>query len=198
MENKYEVLDPNGLKNPVLVLGGGHDTLNNLPYNQQLTNGALGRVVEGLRLFRASNSKTLIFSGPSLAEHHPTQAEIQAYMLSEICELSSDAILKLNTPTTTEEEAISYAQALGSISPILVTKAIHMHRAVLTFNSQGIQVIPAPCNFIVKNSKQPWFLWLVPAFSQAPYLGELLKESFGLLFLMIRIKANPKPILSKV
>jgi uncharacterized SAM-binding protein YcdF (DUF218 family) len=198
LERKYEVLHPKGLKNPVLVLGGGHDTIESLPYNQQLTSGALGRMMEGLRVFQESDAKTLVLSGPSLAKDHPTQAEIQSYVLGQICQLNPESILKLNTPTTTEEEAISYGKALGNITPILVTKAIHMHRAVVTFSSMGIDVIPAPCNFIVKNAKQPWSKWLIPAFSQAPYLGELLKESFGLLFLMIRIKVNPKPIFSKV
>ncbi len=198
LESKYEVLDSKNLKNPVLILGGGHDTIEELPYNQQLTAGALGRVIEGLRLFKTSESKTLILSGPSLVVNFPTQAEIQAKMLIEISEIGYEKILKLNNPKTTEEEADAYAQAMGSISPILVTKAIHMHRAVLTFNSIGIQVLPAPCNFIIKKNNQSWSNWLIPAFSQAHHLGELLKESIGLMYLVIKSKLSPKPVLSKV
>lgn len=198
LESKYEVLDSKNLKNPVLILGGGHDTIEKLAFNQQLTLGALGRVIEGLRLFHASKTKTLILSGPSLAENFPSQAEIQAKMLSEISEIRNVNILKLNTPRTTEEEAESYAKAMGSISPILVTKAIHMHRAVFTFNNIGIQVIPAPCNFIIKKKKHTWINWLLPAFSQSHHLGELLKEAFGLMHLVIKAKLTSKPLLSKV
>lgn len=197
LERKFSVFDRKEIANPVLVLGGGHTPDVNLPSNQQLTSGAMGRVFEGLRVFHSSNSKTLVLSGPSLSNGHPSQAEIQENMLLGFGSIAPQAITRLDQPTTTEEEVISYQNIFGNISPILVTKAIHMPRAMKTFHLYGIHPVPAPCNFVFKEKGMEWNKWIIPAFTHTPFLGELLKEAFGILFLLFRSSTQPKQVLSK-
>ena len=42
---------------------------------------------------------------------------------------------------------------------LLVTSANHMRRATATFRTVGIEVIPAPCNFMSSLSHAPTFGW---------------------------------------
>ncbi|PRY88581.1 YdcF family protein [Mongoliibacter ruber] len=198
IENKFDTLDEKGLSNPILVLGGGHTPDLNLPSNQQLTSGALGRVMEGLRVYHMSNSKLFVLSGCSVMPGHPTQAEIQENMLLGIGSIRPNSIIRLDDPTTTEEEAKAFQDIFGDISPILVTKAIHMPRANLTFRNLGITPIPAPCNYIFKENRIAWSKCFIPAFSHAPFLGELLKEVFGIFYLSLRSNPIPKQVLNRV
>ncbi len=197
LESQYPIIDPSGKNNPVLILGGGHTPKEYLPENQQLTLGALGRVMEGIRIFKGSNSKKLIMSGPSLKADYTSQAGIQAIVATELCAISPNSIYINSKPNTTEEEALTYQQVFPSINPILVTKAIHMPRAILSFKKHGIEAVPAPCNFIFKDRHLEIKHYLVPKLSHIPYLGEVLKEFFGILFLKLTMITKKKPSLVK-
>src|SRR4051812_42621916 len=47
----------------IMVLGGGHTSDTALPANDQLSQTALGRLIEGIRLYRQIPGSTLIVSG---------------------------------------------------------------------------------------------------------------------------------------
>ena len=184
LENMYPVLLSPGEKYPVLVLGGGYTPDSNLPINQQITLGSLGRLIEGIRLLNNLGSGILVLSGPCLLEGWKTLASLEEDLAVNLCQLNPDNIVKLPEPTTTEGEALAYLNRFGRISPYLVTKAIHMPRAVLTFQSLGIKVVPAPCNVIFKEEKLSMKHLLIPSFSYVTYLGELLKELWGIVFII--------------
>jgi len=181
-----------------LILGGGHFPDHTFPSNQQLTLGALGRLTEGLRLFRCSKSNYLIMSGPSLADDFPSQAAIQSKVALELGKIPSENIILLNDHVNTEEEVLAYKSIFSFLTPVVVTKAIHLPRAVLNFQKHGINPIPAPCNFIFKHE------WLnlkdltIPSFGNAQYLGESLKEIFGLFYFKVQLLKSNKSVLQKV
>lgn len=198
LERQFPIYSSSAFNNPILVLGGGHFPDHTFPSNQQLTLGALGRLTEGLRLFRISKSKYLIMSGPSLADDFPSQAAIQSKVALELGQVPNENIILLDYPVNTEEEVLAYKRIFSFLTPIVVTKAIHLPRAVLNFRKHGIDPIPAPCNFIYKNERFTLSDLFVPSFSNAPYLGECLKEIFGILYFNIQSINSSKSLPQKV
>ncbi len=68
----------------------------------------------------------------------------------------------LSNTLNTETEAKAFAERFkdSPVTVILVTSALHMHRAVWWFNHYGVKVIPAPCNYFVKEDPDdPDFEW---------------------------------------
>jgi uncharacterized SAM-binding protein YcdF (DUF218 family) len=68
-------------------------------------------------------------------------------------------------PRTTAEEASTYLRKFGAHGIlILVTSAAHMPRAMKLFEGVGLQPVPAPAGFQIKNDpKEKWQLNLFSA-----------------------------------
>lgn len=199
LERQFPIYSISSFSNPILILGGGHFPDHTFPSNQQLTLGALGRLTEGLRLFRCSKSKYLIMSGPRLAVDFPSQAAIQSKVALDLGQIPNENIILLDYPVNTEEEVLAYKRIFSVLTPVVVKKAIHLPRAVFNFRKHGIDPIPAPCNFIFKNKKLTLKDFIISSISNAPYLGECLKEIFGLIYFNIQslksFKSMPKEVI---
>lgn len=185
LEQKYPILYPKAFPNPILILGGGYVPDYTFPSNQQLSLDALGRLVEALRLFRFSKSKYLILSGPTLDQELTSLSAIQSRVAFEMGGIRTENIIMLHNPTSTEEEVLAYKRLFSFLVPVVVTKAIHLPRAVLYFKMHGIEPIPAPCNVIFENKSLTPKDFLVPAISNASHLSAYLKESIGIMCLKI-------------
>ena len=61
----------------IVVLGGGHVSDPRLPANSQISAAALGRVVEGVRLYKAIPGSKLLLSGGAVFDPVP-EAEVMA------------------------------------------------------------------------------------------------------------------------
>ena len=192
LEDRHPVLLVTSLKHPILVLGGGYTPNVDLPFNQQLTMGSLGSLMEGIRILKQSGSNLLVLSGSSLVDGWLSLSYIQSIIAEEYCCVDRAQIIHLFHPTDTKQEALAYFEIFGTIRPVLVTKAIHMPRALLTFYSLGIRPVPAPCNFIFKHDRLSAKHFIFPSFSHIPYIGELLKELWGLLFLKMSLLSFKK------
>ncbi len=178
----YHYITPEVLRSSkvdIMILGGGHTSDTALPANNQLSQTALGRITEGIRLYRQIPGSTLVVSGWA-----GESAETQASLLAQTAILlgaDSNTIRKLQTPTNTLEEAKAYYQAFGNTHTlILVTDAIHMPRAMMHFHNQGIKPIPAPTNHILKNNPH-WYSrsWL-PSLSNLGHSEAVINEYVGL------------------
>jgi len=134
----------------ILVLGEGHSWNQKLQPNNQLTNIALGRLVEGVRIHKALPQSRLICSGGKggqLISH----ADIQKRTALALGVLESRIDLLVNTENT-RHEAKSYNEKYGNlIHLIVVTDACHMPRSMYAFHQMNLNPISAPTNHYLKD-----------------------------------------------
>ena len=154
LEKQYKalVLDNNFGKNTVYihVLGGGSTNDVDIAPQERLSQNSLARMSEGIRIYKELEGSKLIFSGYS-STNNVTQAAVTRDAAIAIGIPNEDIII-LETPSTTEEEAISFKSILGNSNPklILVTSDIHMPRAMYLFKKHGLEPIAAPSDHILK------------------------------------------------
>jgi uncharacterized SAM-binding protein YcdF (DUF218 family) len=132
----------------VVVLGGGHGDVDDLPATGKLSAPALGRIVEGTRLLRVLPGARLVVSGGPTG-NHPSHAAVLA-RAAETLGVAPDRIVKLETPKDTEDEAQAVRLLIGDAPAALVTSAWHMPRAAALFRKAGVDILPAPTDFLTK------------------------------------------------
>lgn len=155
LENKYAVLiEPEKVIKDtmvnIIVLGGGHTNDSSLSFNDQLTQSALGRLCEGIRIQRMLPLSKLILSGAG-----KDKCLSQATILKNtacILGVNPNNIILQENPRNTKEEAESYLKIFGKQGIlIIVTSAIHMPRAIKLFVEAGLDPIAAPTNHLIKH-----------------------------------------------
>lgn len=195
MESKFHVVDAINMEkfSHILVLGGGHIPNSEILIEQQLNNGSLRRVLEGVRLFNLFPNSLLIMSGPSIRSGHPSQAQIQAFVAMTMG-IKKGSIEIIPEPYNTEQEAFYYFKKFNfHKEPIfLVTKALHQKRAGFIFSSFGYTVVPSPSYFVYRNFNPNVGWFLAPDFSLIIHFGEYLKEVVGFNFLKLQISLGLK------
>jgi uncharacterized SAM-binding protein YcdF (DUF218 family) len=150
LENQFNVhfkaiYNPSVESIHILVLGGGHTNDSRLPTNNQLTNAALSRLIEGIRIQTYIPGSTLITSGAGYNNCVP-QAEVLA-KTALMLGVDSARIKMQTSPKNTWMEATEYKRLFGdSARLILITCAVHMPRAVYLFRKAGLDPIAAPTN----------------------------------------------------
>jgi uncharacterized SAM-binding protein YcdF (DUF218 family) len=151
LEKKYLPLQPQALKTPpqkyyIHVLGSGNNYDDRLPATAQLGLTALSRLAEAIRIYKELPNATIVTSANSLLQKE-TQASVTK-RAAILLGIDSSAIEKLDTPSTTTEEAADLKAKYGTnIQLIIVTDAMHMPRAITTFQAQGFKPLAAPTNF---------------------------------------------------
>lgn len=145
----------------MLVLGGGFTNDTSLPANSRLASNSLTRVVEGIRVHRLIPNSKLIFSGKAKKGSISIAETMRLTALS--LGVDSSSIILMNKPATTAQEADYYEQHFHNDSTqlIIATSAIHMPRAMLTFEKRLLSPIPAPTNHTGKGrlarSSEGWW-----------------------------------------
>lgn len=163
LEDRYQPLYVEELEEPdagyhIIVLGGGHGFDDRLPANSLLSQNALGRLSEGIRLHRQLPNSKLVLSGSTSTPGRTTQAEM-LQQTAVLLGIDEAATLIQKEPANTYEEARTYAMNYGNTHPvILVSSATHMPRAMMMFERFGIKPIPSPTNYQLRGSwKRKWF-----------------------------------------
>ncbi len=140
----------------IMVLGSGHTDDKSLPPNSQLSPTALGRLIEGVRLYHAIPGSILIFSGDKMK-----QSESQAIVTGQTAEflgVSPADIRMFTTTKNTADEAATFRKTFGTSHKMyLVTNANHMPRAMFLFRREGINATAAPTNYLVKEGTDEGF-----------------------------------------
>ncbi|KAF2517536.1 envelope biogenesis factor ElyC [Flavobacterium salilacus subsp. salilacus] len=184
LEQRYAPVKAENIheKLPVIVLGGGHVNDPDLPNIHQLSEVALSRLTEGVRLYTKMEGTTLILSGYSSKPNETSQAEVMAKTAVSLGVQPKDTIM-LTKPANTWEEAIELKKRLGNENKfILVTSASHMARAIQTFKSQGLQPIAAPANFQIKKGPRTVLYNWLPSYSKLKYTEKALHEYVGMWY----------------
>ncbi|TKB49998.1 YdcF family protein [Ferrimonas sediminicola] len=130
----------------VMVLGSGHDSsVSPLP-QQRLSDTALARLTEGVRLARRYPQASLVFSG--WRDFDPNaHAQVMAEAAVALG-VAPERIVTIPDALDTAMEARLLRRRVGAAEVALVTSATHMPRAMRLFRQQGIRAKPAPTDFI--------------------------------------------------
>lgn len=133
----------------VVVLSGGHSTDPKLSVTDQLSGASLVRLVEGIRLYRElSNSKLLLSGGGVFSS--TSEAGAMAKMAMALGIDKNDLVLESKSKDT-KDQAAFIQKIIGKDRFILVTSASHMARSMALFQSKGMNLIPAPIGYRVKD-----------------------------------------------
>lgn len=156
IENKYPTWQGKQKVEYVVVLGGGYTWDANWAPSSNLINNSLPRLNEGIRLWRANPGSKMIFTGAAAKTNPVSTAEAGA-RVAESLGVPRSAIITLDSPKDTEEEAAAVKQAIGDVPFLLVTSASHLPRAMVFFRQAGLHPLPAPANQLAINA--PLNLW---------------------------------------
>lgn len=156
LEREYSIYLPEGQNvNYVMVLGNGHVVDDQIPPTSELTRAGLMRLSEGIRILRMYPEAKLILSGYA-GGTQVSNARMMATVALSLGVSKSDIIL-LETAQDTWEEAHQAAAYVGKKNLVVVTSASHMPRAMLEFETAGLNPYPAPTNYLAHdNINQPW------------------------------------------
>lgn len=167
---------------PILVLGGGHTDDSGLQPIHKLSNVAISRLTEGIRIYRINSEDTaFILSGYS-GEGTIAHAEVMAKTALMLGVNKKDTIM-LTKPATTWEEAVAFKKRFGTGKQfVLVTSAAHMPRAIQTFKMHGVYPIAAPTNYqSKKDSNKTLYTW-TPSSAKLICSERALHEYAGILY----------------
>lgn len=153
LESTYSALDIKKIDTAqnyyIHVLGAGYDPDPTLPATAQLDLKTLGRLIEGIRVFKQLPNSILVTSGYA-GKNLGSQASV-ARRAAIALGVPKDRIHILETPSTTWEEVLAFQQTFGDKGiPIIATYAAHMPRAMKMFRAAGYEPIAAPTNFKIK------------------------------------------------
>lgn len=128
----------------IYLLGGGHTNDSSLPITSQVSNEAVVRLTEAIRLYRQLKGKAkIIVSGYSGANNDTPHALMQNRLACALGVNEKDIIVSPK-PKDTEEEAENAVRLVGNAPLVLVTSAYHMKRAMKWFEKKGLHPIAAP------------------------------------------------------
>ncbi len=110
-----------------------------------------GRCHHAVHLYKRAGGCRLLLSGGRVdfPEPSPTLAQVMRDFVIELGVQPGDIVLEEQSSTTLENATFSkgFVQDPKEARVFLVTDAAHMPRSVYCFQTQGVGVIPAPCNY---------------------------------------------------
>lgn len=182
----------------IVILGGAvHPASPPRPFVE--INEAGDRVIYGAKLYRDGKAPVIIASGGRINwRGGGDQAEsTDMATLLEFFGVPKSAILEDKTSLNTRENAVNVQKILqekkiGKV--LLVTSAMHMKRSLLIFRHLGMDVIPAPTDFLVtqQDLQEPSSSWEAIALNLLPDSDRLqdfthaLKEYVGIFIYGLR------------
>jgi uncharacterized SAM-binding protein YcdF (DUF218 family) len=170
----------------VVVLGAGMTSDPKMPLTSQLSEGSTLRAVEGIRIWRQLKGAKLLFSGGAVFN---TRSEASGMAdLARSLGVPDSSICLEDKSLDTDDQARIVKEKVKGQKVVLVTSAAHMTRSAALFQKQGVDLIPAPAHFLVKD--EPLFKpdRLFPNSGNIIAAETLLHEYLGLAWSRIRGK----------
>lgn len=156
LENEYPARDPANLPacEAVVVLGGSLSPADARHHSLD-RHKVVDRLFVALRLYLAGNAPLVVLSGGGF----PTpEAKAMSVVLREFG-VPDEAMILEGRSRNTFENACFSAELLrerGIDRVLLVTSALHMHRALSHFVNEGIKVVPVAVDHEVRNIPGLW------------------------------------------
>lgn len=143
----------------IIVLGCGHQSNDALSVTSQLKPCSLQRLVEGMRILKLHPEATLIASGYSSSDPVPNAQKVKEAAMA--LGIKDNKIITESYPRDTQEEAELISPRVKGTNVVLVTDAYHLPRAMRYFEIEGVNAIPAPAGFFVKdiNAQKNWLYY---------------------------------------
>ncbi len=170
LEDHYPALTPldvaamAGEVTHIVVLGGGMQLLApDAGGAAVLSSYSMRRALHALRLHRATGLPNVLSGGRVLrgeevpaeevpAKGSPAEADVAATFLEDLG-VDPSRLIREDQSRTTWENAVEVSRLLGNTRIVLVTSAFHMARAVFCFERNGLEVVPAPADYLTDYSK---------------------------------------------
>lgn len=177
----------------ILLLGGS--TRVPAPPRQTIEITEAGdRVLYAAHLYKAGKAPLIIATGGRIAwlkNPSSSEADSMKNLLVEIG-VPASAIIEETQAVNTYENALYTKEILeqrGIKKSLLVTSASHMPRSLRVFQKQGIDVIPAPTDFLVtqvdwehlQSTPQATVLNLLPSADHLKQTTQAIKEYIGMV-----------------
>ena len=151
------------------------------------------RIIYGAKLYKMGKAPLIIPSGGRIPWQNSNNNLSEADDIEKLLllfDIPGSSIIKEGNSYNTHDNAVNTKKILQQLNidrVILVTSAFHMPRAVKVFRKQGIEVIPAPTDFLVSQEQpeknQNWqnmLLQIIPNSSSIDKTTLALKEYIGL------------------
>lgn len=182
LERQYSPVLPS--KGDVIILLGGGATLDtpNIGGKGHLSGHAANRLLTALQIYQKKHLPILV-SGGKVYKDTGREADITRNIMLSLGIPEKDIILE-NKSLNTKENAEFSKRILdkkGFSSPILVTSAFHMPRAVRHFESYGIRVTPFPTDYCTNMSRKITLNKFIPSADALNNVSLALKEYLGIL-----------------
>ncbi len=194
LESQYPADEQRLQADVIVVLGGGTDPWL-APRQMVEVNGAGDRVIYALKLYKEGVADKILLSGGTIEWQNsdPTSPAEDMAELLKLMGAPQEALIEQGKSLNTAEDARFSAEIIrqnGWKRVILVTSAMHMPRSVRLFESEGIEVIPAPVDFTM--SDREWkdlYSWrmenvlinILPTSSNMKSTTSAMKEYIGML-----------------
>ena len=160
----------------LVVLAGGIRTADEVRPRAEPDCDTAFRCLYAAELYRAAGGCPVLVSGGRMnGPSEPSGAEVMRAFLIDLGVNGSDITTEDASQTTYENAANSQKllEARGVRRVVLVTDATHLFRAERCFRKQGLDVVPAPCNY-----RATRFAWSVMDFVPSPDAAQASAEAF--------------------
>ena len=168
----------------VVVLGGGHAADPDIPLSSQLDPTTMVRLVEGVLLHRKNPGSKLIVSGGRV-DGSISDAEVMSNVAQALGVPHHDIVVE-DQSWDTEDEARLLKPLVQKDDFILVTSASHMFRSMRLFESFGMHPLPAPTDFLVRDTDASIQDLLFPTPSALAKATRAFYEYLGLVWLKLK------------
>lgn len=191
LEFQHPVLDLRKIPSDgaaIVLLGGGiYENAPEYHGRDELRGYALMRTVYAAEVAHQSGLDVYASGGIPLAQDAEPEGEIMRRWLLKLG-LPEKSISAESVANNTWENALYIKQMLaerGINKIVLVTSAWHMPRALWCFESQGLQVIPAPTGFFTRQKEYDLRSYL-PRSTVLADSGQAMHEHLGLFWYHMR------------
>ena len=173
----------------IVVLGGAVEGALPPRLEEDLGDGA-DRVLHAVRLFKAGKADTIIACGgnlPWLGDQVAEASVIQSLLVE--WGVPAGDILAAGSSRNTHENALeirNLMRAREMHSALLVTSALHMPRALAVFRAAGIEVTPAPTDYVIVDRDSRSMLDFLPDAEALALTTALAREWLGMAYYRLR------------
>ena len=137
----------------IVVLGQGLANEPARPMLSRVNRILLARLLEGVRIHRRTSDSRIVVSVSGDSTREDEERFIREF--AGVVGLTRDRFVLMSGSQDTAAEARNVRAVVRGTRVVLVSSASHLPRAVALFRREGLDPIPAPCDYETRLSKPP-------------------------------------------